>query len=61
MRLPKQQHRPSAPASLGIAYDPLGDREDAKADFMKFSQIVNKKYVLEEHKTKLAEYRISMP
>jgi hypothetical protein len=39
----------------------LGDRDDAKADFMKFSQIVNKKYVQEEHKAKLAEYKISMP
>lgn len=45
----------------GIAYDHLGSRDDAKADFMKFSQIANKKYVLEEHKAKLAEYRISMP
>ncbi|MDT9633780.1 tetratricopeptide repeat protein [Pseudomonas marginalis] len=45
----------------GIAYDHLGNREDAKADFMKFSQIVDKKYLEQENKAKLAEYRISMP
>ncbi|MDB5996167.1 MAG: N-acetylglucosamine transferase [Pseudomonas sp.] len=45
----------------GIAYDHLGSKDDAKVDFLKFSQIVNKKYVQEEQKTKLAEYRISMP
>jgi len=45
----------------GIAYDHLGDRADAKADFTKFSQIVDKKYVMEEHKAKLADYKISMP
>jgi tetratricopeptide (TPR) repeat protein len=45
----------------GIAYDHLEDREDAKADFMKFSQMANKKYVLEEQMTKLAEYGILMP
>ncbi|WP_460135158.1 tetratricopeptide repeat protein [Pseudomonas sp. S1_E04] len=45
----------------GIAYDHLADRNDAKADFMKFSQIVNKKYVQEEHKAKLAGYGISIP
>jgi hypothetical protein len=39
----------------------LGNREDAKADFMKFSQIVDKKYLEQENKAKLAEYRISMP
>lgn len=45
----------------GIAYDHLGSKDDAKVDFLKFSQIVNKKYVQEEQKAKLAEYRISMP
>jgi tetratricopeptide (TPR) repeat protein len=45
----------------GIAYDHLGDRAEAKSDFTKFSQIVDKKYVLEEHKMKLADYKISMP
>lgn len=45
----------------GIAYDNLGSKDDAKVDFLKFSQIVNKKYVQEEQKSKLAEYRISMP
>lgn len=45
----------------GIAYDHLGSKDDAKVDFLKFSQIVNKKYVQEEQKSKLAEYRISMP
>ncbi|WP_339483665.1 MULTISPECIES: hypothetical protein [unclassified Pseudomonas] len=43
------------------AHDHLGEKNDAKADFMKFSQIVNKQYVREEHKAKLAEYKISMP
>ncbi|MCF4998751.1 tetratricopeptide repeat protein [Pseudomonas syringae] len=42
----------------GIAYDHLGDKGDAKADFMKFSQIVDKQYVQEKHKAKLAEYSI---
>jgi tetratricopeptide (TPR) repeat protein len=45
----------------GIAYDHLGDRVDAKADFLKFSQIVDQKYVQQEHKAKLAEYGVSMP
>lgn len=45
----------------GIAYDHLGDRDYAKADFVKFSQIVDKKYVVQENKAKLAEYGISMP
>jgi tetratricopeptide (TPR) repeat protein len=45
----------------GIAYDHLADKVDAKADFMKFSQIVNKKYVQPEHKAKLAEYGVAMP
>ncbi len=44
----------------GIAYDHLGERDYAKADFMKFSQIVNKKYVEQENKAKLAEYGISV-
>lgn len=44
----------------GIAYDHLGDRDSAKADFLKFSQIVKKKYVEEKHKAKLAEYGISV-
>lgn len=45
----------------GIAYDHLGARDDAKTDFLKFSQIANKKFVEEEHKAKLSEYQISMP
>ncbi len=45
----------------GIAYDHLADRANAKADFMKFSQIVDQKYVQPEHKAKLAEYGVSMP
>ncbi|WP_196304744.1 tetratricopeptide repeat protein [Pseudomonas fluorescens] len=45
----------------GIAYDHLGDRDDAKADFLKFLSIVDKKYMQEEHKAKLAEYKISLP
>ncbi|MDQ0652557.1 tetratricopeptide (TPR) repeat protein [Pseudomonas cedrina] len=45
----------------GIAYDHLGDKDYAKADFVKFSQIVDKKYVEQENKAKLAEYGISMP
>lgn len=45
----------------GIAYEHLGERDGAKADFVKFSQIVNKKYVKEENTAKLAEYGISMP
>lgn len=45
----------------GIAYDHLGDREDAKADFLKFSQIVDLKYVEQEHKANLAEYGVSLP
>ncbi|MBZ9780230.1 tetratricopeptide repeat protein [Pseudomonas sp. REP124] len=45
----------------GIAYDHLGDRDDAKADFMKFSQMANKKYVKEKERAKLAGYSISMP
>jgi len=45
----------------GIAYDHLGDKDDAKADFVKFSQIANKKYVLADQKAKLDEYRITLP
>lgn len=44
----------------GIAYDHLGEKNDAKADFTKFSQIVNKKYVLEEHRAQLDRYGISL-
>ncbi|UBM23653.1 tetratricopeptide repeat protein [Pseudomonas sp. p1(2021b)] len=45
----------------GIAYDHLESQDDAKADFMKFSQMVNKSYVKNKHKAKLAEYGISLP
>jgi len=45
----------------GVAYGHLGEKDDAKADFRKFSQIVDKKYVEDKHKAKLAEYGISIP
>lgn len=45
----------------GVAYDHLGVRDDAKADFLKFSQLTEKKYLLQEHQAKLADYGISMP
>jgi len=45
----------------GIAYDHLADKDGAKADFLKFAQLANKKYVLEEQKAKLTEYSISLP
>jgi tetratricopeptide (TPR) repeat protein len=45
----------------GVAYDNLKDREDARADFTQFAKIVDKKYVEEEQRNKLAEYQISLP
>ncbi|MGE8170072.1 tetratricopeptide repeat protein [Pseudomonas putida] len=45
----------------GVAYDHLGAKDDAKADFTRFSQRVDKQFVREKQLAKLAEYRISLP
>ncbi|QXH43999.1 tetratricopeptide repeat protein [Pseudomonas xanthosomatis] len=45
----------------GVAYDHLGNKEDAKADFTRFSKMANKKFVGEKQQAKLAEYKIVMP
>lgn len=59
--LERQSNYAWAYYARGIAYDHLGDKDDAKIDFMKFSQMVDEKYVRDEHKAKLAEYKISLP
>ncbi|ROO36120.1 N-acetylglucosamine transferase [Pseudomonas sp. AF76] len=45
----------------GVAYDHLGAKDDAKSDFKKFLALVDKKYLLEKHKAKLAELGVSVP
>lgn len=45
----------------GIAYDKLGNREDARSDFSQFAKRVEKKYVEPKQLAKLAEYSITLP
>ncbi|MGC5700087.1 tetratricopeptide repeat protein [Pseudomonas sp. NFXW11] len=45
----------------GLAYDKLGQTDDARADLTQFAKRVNQKYVEPQHQAKLTEYKIALP